>query len=73
MRWPGRSGGLAAVTALVGGLLVLAPFVFDYNDGDDAPRATANALIVGAVVVIASLVQVAAAGPPGPQSSTPGD
>jgi hypothetical protein len=59
LRWPHRTRVLVAVIALLGCLLLLAPFVFDYNDGVVAPRATVNDLIVGLALVAYALIHVA--------------
>lgn len=49
---PGNVPWFSLVNVALGVWLISAPFVLRYNDGVDAPLATANDMTVGFVVVV---------------------
>lgn len=56
---PARFAPLSWVNFVLGGWLVIAPFVLAYNRGTDAPEATWNDVAVGALVIVLAGISAA--------------
>ena len=55
---PARSAAFGLANLGLGGWLIAAPWVLNYNDAIDAPRATWNDIIVGIIVAALALISM---------------